>query len=102
MVKLNLTVSALTFECTNLDEETAKILNVRRRLSDDGAAALMLSSLLADEKEFATLQHHVSELLVELRRNNNDNKDAVFFTTCNLVFSAPNAQAVEPGVDRSP
>jgi len=83
MAKLSLTASLATYQCIDLNETTARILGA------NGGAALQ--SLLADEKEFETLQENVREL--------RQGQSSALFGTFNLVFVAPNPPV---GADRSP
>lgn len=89
MTKLELTVSADSFECLSLSDQTAQVLGVQTGVN--------VASVLANEKEFKQLESAIQKLQASSPPGGGSS-----FQTLNLVFSAPHAPTVAPVADRSP
>lgn len=86
MTKLELSVSATTFEVIRCDDLTARVLNCGPKDH--------ISNLLADKFEFEALEEAIQKLIADPGQTG--------FETLNLVFKAPSAEEHAFSSDRSP
>lgn len=93
MTKLELTISATSFECVSVENDTAALLGAQ--------IGSPVSALLADENELLALVEGVRDLM-DQHGDDRKSEPNKAFATLDLVFRMPELSIEDCSIDRSP